>query len=323
MSALSSWFSLTAAAAPAAAVEIAAHHVSAAALELRAGRLAVAGFAVAALPDGAVEPSLTSANVRDRAALAAAVRRVLDQIGGPRRIGLVLPDPVAKVSLMRFEQVPARAQDLDQLIRWQARKAAPFPAEDAQIGYAPGARPEEGREFLVTLARRDVIREYEDACAAAGAHAGLVDISTFNIANAVLASAEAPRGDWLLVNVSSGYASIAILRGGELIFFRTRGAEADDTLADLVHQTAMYYEDRLQGAGFGRLLLSGASVAVDRASADVGELRRGLEARLGQPVEAVDARGAVTLTDRIAAAPALLDKLAPLVGLLVRGREAA
>jgi len=37
----------------------------------------------------------------------------------------------------------------------------------------------------------------------------------------------------------------------------------------------------------------------------------------------VDARTAVTLTDRIAASPSLLDTLAPLVGLLLRGREAA
>ncbi len=39
---------------------------------------------------------------------------------------------------MRFEQVPARAQDLDQLIRWQVRKAAPFAIEEAQVSYVPG-----------------------------------------------------------------------------------------------------------------------------------------------------------------------------------------
>ncbi len=41
---------------------------------------------------------------------------------------------------MRFEQVPARAQDLAQLIRWQVRKAAPFPIEEAQVSLRARAR---------------------------------------------------------------------------------------------------------------------------------------------------------------------------------------
>jgi hypothetical protein len=45
--------------------------------------------------------------------------------------------------------------------------------------------------------------------------------------------------------------------------------------------------------------------------------------RLGTKVGTVDARLAAALTDRITAAAALLDTLAPLVGLLLRGREAA
>ncbi len=70
----------------------------------------------------------------------------------------MLPDTVAKVSLLRFEKVPAEPQDLDQLIRWQVRKAAPFRIEEAQLAWVPGvALPGGGREFIVTVARRDVI----------------------------------------------------------------------------------------------------------------------------------------------------------------------
>jgi hypothetical protein len=39
---------------------------------------------------------------------------------------------------------------------------------------------------------------------------------------------------------------------------------------------------------------------------------------LGTTVTGVDPRSAAALTDRIAAAPSLLDTLAPLVGLLLR-----
>jgi len=260
----------------------------------------------------------------DRSAVIGALGRLFDRLGGrPRRIGLVIPDPVAKVSLVRFEQVPTRLQDLDQLVRWQVRKTAPFSVDAAQLSYLRGARTGEGQDFVVSIARRDIIEGYESVCAEVGAHAGIVDLATFNVINTVIAGSEAAAGDWLVVNVAADYASIAILRGEDLIFFRNRSSETDGTLADLVHQAGMYYEDRLSGAGFGRVLLTGAAGGGSRQMAEVERIRRGLEERLGRTVENVDPRAAAALTDRISVAPALLDTLTPLVGLLLRGREAA
>jgi hypothetical protein len=267
-----------------------------------------------------------------------ALSRLLDTMGRPRRIGLILPDVVGKVSLVRFERVPTKTQDLDQLVRWQVRKSAPFAIEEAQVSYVPGLRGADGHEFVVTLAKREVIQEYEQLCAEAGAHAGIVDLTTLNVINTVLAGSGAPAGahasgpasrpspteDWLLVNVAADSTSIALLRGPSLIFFRNRSAETDGTLADLVHQSAMYYEDRLKGTGFARVLVSGAAAAVGaQQSSGIDELRRNLEERLKMRVETVDPRSAAALTDRIVAPPAVLDTLTPLVGLLLRDRVEA
>ena len=276
-------------------------------------------------------PSLTAANVHNRQAVVDVIGRVLERTGRPRRIGLVVPDVVAKVSFVRFEQPPARMSDLEQLVRWQVRKTAPFAVEEAQISFERGLKAADGQEFVVSLARRSIVAEYESICADAGAHAGIVDLATFNVINAVLAamppvSASGADADWLLVNVAPDYASIAIMRGRNLIFFRNRGAggeEDEGTLSDLVHQAAMYYEDRLSGAGFARVFLTGAAGAGPRHALEAEQVRRSLQERLGTAVENVDPRMAATLTDRISAGPALLDTLTPLVGLLLRGRNAA
>jgi Tfp pilus assembly PilM family ATPase len=307
--------------APPVAVEIASGRVSAASLEWRGGRPVVSQHATELLPEPALVPSLTAANTHDRAAVMTALNRVLEKVGRPRRIGLVVPDAIAKVSLVRFEQVPARITDLDQLVRWQVRKSAPFAIEDAQVTYVPGLRHTDGQEFVVSLARRNIVEEYEGLCTEAGCHAGLVDLATFNVVNAVLAGSTPPAADWLLVNVAADSASIALLRGPHLIFFRNRASDGEGTLADLVHQTAMYYVDRLQGAGLARVVLSGAAAGATRP-ADLDQVRRSLEDRLAAPVETVDPRAAASLTDRISVAPALLDTLAPLVGILLRDRQA-
>src|SRR5262249_8876927 len=184
-----------------------------------------------------------------------------------------------------------------QLIRWQVKKAAPFAIEEAQVSYVPGLRGDDGQEYLVSLARRSVIEEYENLCAEVGAHAGIVDLCTFHVVNAVLGGSSAPDGDWLLVNIAADCTSIALLRGKNLIFFRNRAADTEGTLADLVHQTAMYYEDRLKGAGFSRVILAGAGAAPLEHATDVDTARRSLEERLHTPVDTVDPRAAAALTD--------------------------
>lgn len=306
---------------PDVAVEIDRGHVSAARVAARGGQVVVAAHATEALPDGAVAPALAAPNIPDVPLVAQAIRRVLAQVGGPAgRVALVVPDTVAKVSLLKLEKVPAKAADLQEIVRWQVRKSAPFPMEQAVLSVTPGATAADGSaELVVSLARADVVRQYEQACHMAGAHAGLVDLSTFSVINGVLAGALAPVGDWLLVHVTDTYITLAVVRDRSLLFFRNRTEEAEGTLTDLIHQTAMYYEDRLGGGGFARVLLAGGA----RLPGGADAVRRGLEERLRVGVETVDPRGAASLTDRIGASAELLDVLAPLVGLLLRERTVA
>lgn len=315
MSILSSWL-----ASPPldAAIEIAPDAVSIAVVASRAGRLEVQGYAVEPLPAGAVTPSLTEPNVVDRAAVSGAISAACQSLGvTPARAGLLIPDLAAKVSLVRFEHPPGRRDDLDAMLRWQVRKSTPFPMEDALTTWAPGASSSDGSEFIVVVARREVVREYEGACEDAGIHAGLVDLSTFGLVNLFLGSDVSASGDWLVVHMRPEYSSIVILRRADVIFFRNRAEEEEDALADVVHQTAMYYQDRLEGRGFSRILLGGKTQvpgAVDLA-------RRNLEEHMGARVEPVDPTHEAALSPRIEATPALMATLSPLVGLLLRTRR--
>jgi type IV pilus assembly protein PilM len=307
--------------APDVAIGIEADHVAAARLTWRGSTATVAAHATESLAAGLVAPALAASNISDVPGVGRAIAQALGKLGGRvRRAALVIPDTVAKVSLIRFEKVPPKASDLIELVRWQIRKTAPFPLEQAVVSFTPGAQVADGgQEFVVCVARADVVGQYEAACAHAGVHAGLIDLATFSMINAVLAADAAPSGDWLLVHATPSYASLAVLRGANMILFRNRAEEAEGSLADVVHQTAMYYEDRLKGAGFSRVLLAGGTVAPGGTET----LRRTLEERLRISVEALDPRLTATLTDRITASPDLLEALGPLVGILVRERKVA
>ena len=303
---------------PDAALELAPDSVSGAVVSARGSDATVQSFAFEPLPAGALVPSLTGQNVVDRPAVVAAIKAVMDRIGRPKKVALVVPDLATRVSLVRFDQLPASREDLDQLIRWQVKKSAPFPIEEASLTWTPGSQAiEGGHEFVVALARRDVIREYESACESAGLHAGLIDLSTFSVVNCYLAGGRVPTGDWLVVQVRSDYTSIAIMRGGDVIFFRNRGEGEGDALADLVHQTTMYYQDRLSAQGFTRVLVGGTG----RPGGDLEMARRGLEERLGVPVETIDPTRVAMLTDRITVTRDVMARLAPLVGMMLRTRQ--
>ena len=306
---------------PDAAIEIATDHVSVAVVSERGQGLAVQGYAVEPLPPGAVVASLTSPNILNRTAVVSALRTALERAGArPRRVALIIPDLAAKVSLVRFETTPARREDLDQLVRWQLKKASPFPLEEASVTFSSGARGADGNaEFLVATARRDIIAEYEAVCDELRVYAGLVDLATLGVVNLCLGSSDAPAGDWLVVHLRPDYTSIVIMRGQDVIFFRNRPEGDGASIADLVHQTAMYYEDRLSGQRFARVFLGGSG----RVPGVVEAARRSLEERLGVSVESIDPTRTAALTDRIAATPELMDVLAPLVGVMLRTRKEA
>lgn len=304
---------------PPAAIEISSRRVTVVALSASGSSRTITGQSSEPIAVGTVTPALNGPNVNDPAALGAAIEAAADRVSPrPKRVALLLPDTVAKVSLVRFDKVPAKAQDLEQLIRWQVRKAAPFRIEDAQVSWVEGATTGDGaRDYLVLVARRDIVESYERACDAAGIHAGIVDIVSTNQVNAVLATdASASSGDWMLVHTAPDYSTIVVVRNGRAIFFRNRPAEGlPPDMGDLVHQTAMYYEDRLGGSAFARVVLAGSS-SFDLGLAERG--RRQIEERLGVKAEILDVRKGVTLRDRIAAGPDVLDALAPAVGILLR-----
>lgn len=304
---------------PGVAVDLAPGRVAVVRVDRRGGKATLAGYGVETLAPAAISGALGAPNMPDVSAVAAAIGRAA-AIAGARlnRVCLVVPDSVARVSFVKFEAVPSRPSDLDELIRWQVKKTTPFSLDDAVLSHTPGAATAGGHEFIVTVARRDVIAQYEHACELAGAHAGVVDLSTFNVMNAVLAVGRSQAGDWLLVHAAASYVSLAVLRDGHLIFYRTRGDDSEGSVADLVHQTAMYYEDRLEGRRFARVLLAGGSTA---ASAE--QLRRELSERLSLEVTAVDPFRAAAPLDRGEMSPALADALAPGIGILLREGAAA
>ena len=305
---------------PSVAIELTSRRVTVVEVSGAGKGVSVVGYASEALPPEALQPSATGANIPNAAAVREAIGRALERAGvrSARRAALVVPDSVARVSLLTFDQWPGKAADAEQLIRWQLKKSTPYPIEEAQVTWTLAHRTGAATTVAAVVARRDVIAEYEAVAGAAGVHAGLVDLASFNVMNAVIGAGSASTADWLLVTMAPEGTTLAIGRGADLMFYRHRAAVEQEPLSVLVHQTAMYHEDRLGGTKFSRVWLCGGGIGKEAE-----QVRLEIHNRLGVPVEPVDVRAAAELGGRITVTTDVLEALAAPVGVLLRDRKAA
>ena len=145
------------------AVEIASRRVTVVELGVRPAAPSSSAMPASRCRTARSRPALTGREHRATpASVAEVLRRALERAGvrGAGRAALVVPDSVARVTLLPFEQMPAKAADLDQLVRWQLKKATPFPIEEAQVSSFVAHRTETGPTIAAVVARRDVIAQY-------------------------------------------------------------------------------------------------------------------------------------------------------------------
>ena len=117
------------------------------------------------------------------------------------------------------------------------------------------------------------------------------------------------------MHVAADYATLAIVRDEDVIFFRNRSTGGNGDLAD--SSTRRRCTTRIgwaAAASRASCWPARRCAAPRRPSGSAGCSRSGS----GWQVEAIDFRPAAALRDRIVAAPELLDVLAPAVGVLLR-----
>jgi Tfp pilus assembly PilM family ATPase len=283
--------------APLAAVEVRARALGAVRLVAQGTGRALGGAASVELPEGTLKLSISEPNIANPEAFRQGLRSVVEKAGilGAGRVALVLPDPVARVALLPAADVRGRGAEAEEMLRFRLRKAVPFEIRNARLAsqsiHVPGREP----QVLVAAILASVLEEYEGACRALGLEPGLVELAGLAILDSVEESRRS--ADRLVVNWDDGYVSIILSQGGAPVLIRTlTGADAGSP-ANVVReasQTALYYRERLGGAGFAEAIVRSTVIPVTEAALL-------LEEPLGLRPEALDPWGTLVGGDRSAA----------------------
>jgi type IV pilus assembly protein PilM len=242
----------------------------------RKTRPVLESFRIQESPEHAVGTTIFKPNLGSLADLSRQARELFERSGTkPGKLSLILPDNLAKVSIVTLPERPATRKLLREMLRFKLRRSVPFRLEEAVISSWPLPGPGPELNLLVAVMLRSVVEQYEAAFEAAGAQPGVVDLCTpsvFNLARPAIAKAAAGGTDAALLNCTRNYFTLMIVHADRVVFFRCKtyaGGEESDPSARLavmlreLTSSLSYYTEKLGGTGVGTVFVRAVSPGLD------------------------------------------------------------
>ena len=196
--------------------------------------------ALSPIPAGVLKLSPIDGNVVDRALLEERVRSLAGPPGRvrflgrtllnglPRPVTLVLPDVAVRSTVLQLEQVPARREEQEALIRWRLGQEQRLPLTGAKLSWQvfPPRHQKQGMYMVLVVAvQESILSEYEGTCEAAGLLAQEVTVASLRLFDLWLKAAGGARcltRDLAFVTVADGGLTCLIVHDGRPVFVRTK-----------------------------------------------------------------------------------------------------
>ena len=172
----------------AAGFEVGQGALRAAVLKRGGARPGIAWAAQVELPRGLLLNSFTEPNITDLPAFVGLVDRLFQPAGrSASRINVALPDHVSRVSILDFDSLQVKKDEVEQMLRWRLKKLLPFEVDQAAMRYQYlgkfQANEKDQHRFLVSIIKSDILSQYELAFREAGLKPILIDLSSFCVWN--------------------------------------------------------------------------------------------------------------------------------------------
>lgn len=268
----------------------------------------LASSAVTQLPSDLITPSFDAENILNPEELADIVMQTTQAAGlaNKKRWSVALPEGAARSLVITLESKPKSSKELHEILMWKLERVIAAPASELRIS-RQRISPLAGQErFLVTIARNDVIAEYESVFGRLGWNAGLV--LPRHIGEVQWLIWNKSPGDKMLVSANrSGFTSV-VVRNHEPVLIRAHTCEPD-ARADELHRFALYYRDKVASAPGGTISLSGllvlGGIDLDEAQRAIGDALE-TEPRVLDPAEfGLDLKNEPIRFDQLAGAAGL------------------
>lgn len=178
--------------------------------------------ASASLSKGLIKPFFAKGNIDNREALKSEIQKIIPDGCMTGDIALSIPDHIAKISSLKFDNLPDSRQEIEQLILWRMKKTLPLSPDAIKVDFISYKTSDGAFDVTASLASRTILREYEDILKELGLRPRLVDIASINALRVF--EAAIPKSS-LFVELSGSSLGMATIDEGRLGFFRSKDIE--------------------------------------------------------------------------------------------------
>jgi hypothetical protein len=208
---------------------------------------AVAASAVSEFPADFVTPNFDTRNLHDRQALTSLITQTAEAAGlaSKRQWAIALPEGAARSFVVLLESRPASRKELDEVVNWKVERVAGVPASELMISRQKLIHNGKDERYLVTVARHEILAEYEDLFHTVGWRAGLM--LPRHIGEAQWLLMDKTPGDKMLISANRSGFTAVVTRNHEPVLLRSYVCELESR-ADDIHRFALYYRERLSSA---------------------------------------------------------------------------
>jgi len=223
--------------APPHAFRVAEGELAYAGFERRGEGLALVRAETVELPAETFQAGLLGGPAREPAALRARVGELVERLGGGvKEASLVLPDPWLRVAFTEAGELPAAADERDEVLRWKLKRLVPFRVEELRLAAAEVTplveQPEEEpHRYLLGFAVDALLSQLEEAFEASGVHLGRVTSDSLALLAAVGGRGGGRDGGddggiRVLARVGGDGYTLVFHRDGEPVLHRYKGFTA-------------------------------------------------------------------------------------------------
>ena len=215
---------------------------------------------------GVLAVSPLSDNILRPDAFASVLARIAPPNGAKRRpAAMILPDYVARVSLIDFDSFPATPEEQVPLVRFRVKKTIPFDIDSAAVSF--WAQPPSTKagvkkiDVVAVTVSMEILARYEAAFRNVNLHPGEITTSGLAALNLYQGS-----GVVVIAKLTGNILTVMAVAEGRLKLFRcltveTGGEDSsapfnDEEILAVLHPTFAYIEDEL-GQKPEKLLLCG------------------------------------------------------------------
>ena len=153
-----------------------------------------------------------------------------------------LPEGAARTIVVTLESKPSSRKELNEIMSWKIERLIGIPASELGISRQKLHQNDNQERYIVTVARQQILVEYEAAFRTLGWQAGMMlPRHMGEIQWLLLDKAE---GDKMLVSANRSGFTAVVVSHGEPVLVRNYVCEPESRTDDL-HRFALYYRERM------------------------------------------------------------------------------